>query len=526
MTIATACKNPEHLPEAPIRHQEVLVEALRNSACYEHDTGPIVLVETHISWVLLTGTYAYKIKKALKLPFLDFSTLERRRHFCQEELRLNHRSAPDLYLGVVDITGSSRTPRINGHGPVIEYAVKMLQFSQQHRLDYVLAQGGLERRHLDQLAHDVARLHRQAAVAGVHTRFASPACLRSDTLQNFDALKGFSDPELDPELLGRLRGWSETSLAHLETTFQNRRRQGFIRECHGDLHLENLVLHEERVQAFDCIEFNDGFRWIDVISEIAFLIMDLDYRGRPDLGRFFLNAYLEQSGDYAGLALLRHYLVYRAMVRVKVALIRLQQTDLSMDQRTREHADLIGYLRLAGSYIRDPAPAALIISHGLSGSGKSWLAAELAVHSGLIRIRSDVERKRCIESALYSEAATRHTYRRLAELAEQVIAAGYSVIVDATFLRCDQRREFQDLAERLGVPFSILQCRAAPEILERRIRERQGDVSDATVGVLAGQRRNLQSLGEREMQALVSVDTGEAVDVEAVLERIHLNPTS
>lgn len=501
-----------------------LVEALQSPACVDHGVDRFQLLETHISYVLLTGRYAYKIKKPVSLPFLDFSTLENRKLYLEEELRLNRRTAPELYLDIVAITGDEASPVINGSGPILEYALKMGQFAQDARLDRVASRGELRLDHIRCLARDVAEFHRCIPVADRQTPFASSERLHDEVMGNFQTVQSFAEAASLPvilEPLAELKRWSARSLAGNNAHFRRRKRDGFVRECHGDMHLANIALLNDRAVPFDCIEFNENLRWIDVMSDVAFLLMDLDYRGHPGLARLFLNTYLEQTGDYSGLALLRHYLTYRAMVRATVSSIRLGQ---AVRDRNHELEQLLAHLILAERYTGVPRPRALVITHGLSGSGKSWLAEQLVMSTDAIRIRSDVERKRIIKGDLYSPAATARTYTRLAELARAVLDAGYSAVVDATFLRRSQRHQFMELADERSVPFLIVKTQAPENLLAQRLAERairRDDPSDATLPVLDKQRRSIQPLTEREAEMTITVDTSRVLDLGEVLVRME-----
>ena len=497
-----------------------LIEALLKAECYPHPVARIELVETHISWVLLTGQYAYKIKKPVDLGFLDFSTLDKRRHFCEEELRLNRRLAPQIYLEVVPVTGNADSPRLGGAGEAIEYAVKMRQFAQDMQLDRVLARGDLTSAHIDSLAEELARFHGSVLVAGPDVSFGEPAAVLAPMQENFEQIRPRVDTGLH-DMLARVEHWTQASYQQLVPVLAERKRAGFVRECHGDAHLANMALLGDEVLLFDCLEFNDNLRWIDVVSELAFAAMDLDDRGREDLAWRLINRYMEHTGDYAGLRLLRFYQVYRALVRAKVAAIRLGQSAIGKDERTQASETMRGYLALAERYTRAGKPG-LLITHGLSGSGKTFVTQGLVESLGAVRIRSDVERKRLhglaaearsgsgIASGLYAESATRETYAHLEALARTVVQAGLTVIVDATFLKRAQRRLFAGLADMLGVPFVVLSMHATERALRERIASRHAsgrDASEAGLDVLTHQLANLERLGPEERTLVIVVDT-------------------
>jgi predicted kinase len=323
--------------------------------------------------------------------------------------------------------------------------------------------------------------------------------------------------------------------ARLRATFAARKADGFVRECHGDLHLGNMFLRDDRVEVFDCIEFNDRFRWIDVQSEIAFAVMDLADRGRADYSRRFLNAYLERTGDYDGLSVLPFYLIYRAAVRAKVACLRLAQADVADRERQELGCELGEYLQLADRYAKSRQPS-IVITHGFSGSGKSTVAQAILEALGAVRIRSDVERKRLfgqysstrngggLEHGIYAADATEQTYARLAELAAKIVAAGFPAIVDATFLMRRDREAFRDLSCRLNVPFAILDLYADEATLRRRVSERiraGTDASDADLRVLDSQFARHEPLGDDELLQTVAVDSGANDSIERALRQLE-----
>jgi len=497
-----------------------LIASLLKAEIFPHPVNELQLIETHISWVILTGPYAYKIKKPINLDFLDFSTLAQRKLYCEEELRLNRRTAPSIYLGVVAITGSASQPQLqdDGDGEAIEYAVKMRQFPQEAQLDHLLEQGGLNASHIDAFARLVAGFHQQIDVAATNDDYGEPAQVMQPVEENFSQIGERRLTSEQKTLLDELQHWSKTEFQRLETRLLERKQLGFIRECHGDMHLRNLAWIDEQPVAFDGIEFNANLRWIDVISEVAFLVMDLQDRNQPELAQRFLNGYLERSGDYVGTALLPFYLVYRALVRAKVAAIRAGQDDIEEAERCSLQDEMIDYLRLAQSYTQMQGEH-LIIAHGLSGSGKTTLTQPLLEQLPAIRIRSDVERKRlagleATERAnaepgegIYTPQYSEQTYGCLLELASQILDAGYNVIVDATFLLKNQREMFQQLAEVKNIAFHILNFSARTETLQQRIKQRSGDASDADLEVLQKQLNSVEEFTADEKTFVIDIDT-------------------
>jgi len=476
------------------------------------------LVETHISWVLLTGQYAYKIKKPVNFGFLDFSTLEKRRFCCNEELRLNRRLAADLYLEVVPITGTPDHPQLGGTGDPIEYAVKMIQFPSGQLLSEYAARGQLGTDQIDQLADSVACFHQTIAQAGENSPYGDSANINHWFIENFDHIRPLLVDNGQKQQLQNIQQWGDSEWRYLADLMQRRKHQGHVRECHGDLHLGNMTMINGKVTLFDCIEFNPMLRWIDVISEVAFLFIDLLHFGYNRYAYRFLNRYLQHTGDYPGLALLRYYLVYRALVRAKVSLLRMaqQQDDDSVVKQAREEYTV--FANLAERFTQRRSTF-LIITHGYSGSGKSTFACQLAGQIGAFQIRSDLERKRLfdyrpleqtgsnIDSGVYSPQASIKTYLHLKELAQAVLEAGFPVIIDAAFLKAGQRDLFRQLAAGCGVPFHIINFQASDQELYRRIKQRQDDASEATVAVLHQQQRSAQPLSEHEQASVITLNT-------------------
>ncbi len=526
---------PSAVMDMDVEQQARMIAALQSADHFPHPSGRFVLIETHISFVLLTGHYAYKFKKPIDLGFLNFTTLEKRRFYCHEELRLNRRLAPELYEAVVPITGTLAAPILDGSGPPIDYAVRMHQFSENDRLDHVTDRGELTAEHIDQLSTAIAAFHRNAVIASKDTLFGTPANIGDHVQQNFDQIMGNCDEPDVCERLEPLHEWSVNQLRELHEDLELRRREGWIRECHGDMHLANMALIKNRVRIFDALEFADDLRWIDPLSEVAFLYMDLEHRGHLDLARRFLSDYLEAADDYQGLSLLRYYLVYRAMVRAKVAAIEARQHI----KDSAHHSDAIermnSYIALAERYRTASVQAPMIVLHGLSGSGKSTLSRQLVEAIGAVRLRSDVERKRLlglapeectasnINTGAYTPDVTEKTYQRLLALSYPIVDAGLPVIVDATSLRRAQRTPFLKLAAAAGTRCIIVDIMAPESILRDRITHRhkkERDASEATLAVLEHQLRIAEPLTVEEEQHTIHVDSSKPFDVAALADAI------
>ena len=501
---------------------------LRDRSVYRQQfKTPVVLHETHISWVFLAGDYAYKVKKPVKNDFLDYSTLQRREHFCHQELRLNRRFAEGLYLAVVPIARHGKRIRVEGRGEPIEYAVKMHRFAEEDLLSNRLAADLVTHADVMELAASVAKFHQSAARADRDQRWGSLEVVFRDAEDKFHDLQSPDWLRASTEL-AQLHRWTKQFSDAESSRIVSRKEQGFVRECHGDLHLDNVVRWRGQITPFDGIEFCERFRWIDVLSAAAFLVMDLAARGHHDWARIFINAYLDFTGDHSCLAMLRWYLVYRALVRAKVAAIRGQQSGVSERERSDSATDCQRHLELAHQFSTPSAPR-IWITHGVSGSGKTLGCQAVIKRHGAIRLRSDVERKRQHHlrltqrtddpqqrAALYSHRANEETYACLLTLARQVIQDGFSVIVDATFLRRRQRRQFRKLAESLGVPFTILAFEVDPATLRRRVMERLArgtDASDADLSVLEWQLAIRQPLTPLETSYVEHPTDGQAVAV-------------
>lgn len=530
----TMTPRPGESGNPALASQYRLVRALQDPGLYGHAVSGFQVLETHISWVILTGEYAYKLKKAVNFGFLDFSTLEKRRLYCSEELRLNRRFAPELYLDVICVTGAVEQPALNGAGEALEYAVRMRQFPQEGLLSRIAADGKLSAADVDALTALVTQMHARAGIAEAAGEYGAPQEIHHWVMENFEQIRPSLATGRQRDRLAVLEHWCERQFTLRKWLLQERRQGGSVRECHGDLHLGNLALVNGRITPFDCIEFNPRLRWIDVMSEVAFLMMDVHDRGYPALAYRFLNGYLEVSGDYGGTRVLPYYLVYRALVRAKVAILRLAQADLEAAARDTVWEEYDSYLALAEAYTAPRKPA-IIITHGVSGSGKSWWAAQLAEALGAIRVRSDVERKRMYGLArdadtgsgtgggIYSNQAGLQTYERLARLASEIVDAGYPVIVDAAFLRRAERERFQRLAEELEASFVVLHFQATMDVLQRRIRERRvegSDPSEAGIEVLESQLGSQEPLRPGEGGSRIVIDASREPSLTELAGRI------
>jgi len=482
---------------ATFSEQARLVSSLIKEQQFVFPAAEVELLETHISWVLLSGRFAYKIKKALHFDFLDFTDLERRRFFCEEEIRLNRRLAPQIYLDVISIGGSIDAPEF-GLIPAMEYAVRMNRFDMTDAMDRRVQRGALSAGHIDSLATILARFHQDLASAPPELPYGDERSIYAESMQNLRELRLLLPGSDEKTAIDKVRQAAESEYEAKKSSFHQRRLNGFVRECHGDLHLSNIVVIGGEAVPFDGIEFDPALRWIDVIADLAFPYMDLIHFAKPRLASRMLNRYLEQTGDYDGVDVLPFYASGRAAVRAKVHAIRASQQSAGTQEREAALAACRSYLELAALFLSRPR-AALIITCGLPGSGKSSFAQAALEMRWAIRIRSDVERKRLfglsplsgsLERAgnIYGADVSARTYEALYEIARKLLAGGFSVIVDAAFLKQSERDRFHGLAESLGIPFAIASVQAGEGMLQKRIIERMrlgNDPSEADLGVLA-----------------------------------------
>jgi aminoglycoside phosphotransferase family enzyme/predicted kinase len=504
------------------------VNGLLRPDAWDPPTEGVELLETHISWVFLVGDFAYKLKKPVDFGFVDFTTRERRRHFCDEEVRLNRRLAPDLYLDVVPVYGPMEQPSLRGTGEPIDHMVKMRRFPQTALLSDAVARGDVRPDQWDRFAFELARFHAAAPVANCDTHYGAPDSVRRQQLANLATLERCLTPH---EVIG-LRDIEAAEFDTVRSTMERRKADGHVRECHGDLHLGNMLLRNDHIEAFDCLEFNSELRWIDTISELAFLVMDLADRGHPTEGTRVLNGWLEATGDYEGLAVWKWYVAYRALVRAKVAALRIQQMATDDPAIEAVRTSLSRYVDTAREALRPRRPG-LILTKGLSGAGKSVVAGRLTEALNGVRVRSDVERKRmfglwgeprvAVQSGdPYSESVTERLYgETLPRLAGAIVSAGYTAVVDATFLKAAHRRWVQEWAEKRGVPWLILDVRVpegiARERIERRRRAGQ-DPSDADIEVYERQLRSDEPLDAAELDHTIIVD-GTNPDIDDIVRR-------
>jgi aminoglycoside phosphotransferase family enzyme/predicted kinase len=510
-------------------------------AAYPHRVECVQLIETPISWVLLTGPYAYKLKRPVALEYVDQRSAQRRAALCVEELRLNRRFAPQLYLGVRAIRRAAGRLRVEGEtageGEVIEHAVCMRQFDRREELDRLVAAGAVGGEELAAFGRQLAAVHAGLAPVAAGEPWGSAERVRTLVLANLEQCVRAARALGTAAEVAALRAPLERQLAAVADLLAARRAAGRIRECHGDLHTRNIVRDGGRLLAFDCVEFEPAFRWIDVADDVAFLVADLEAQGAPRLAHAFLQAWFESGGDWQACRLLPLYQAHRALVRAKVAALA-SGVDAAATSALR--GAQARYLAHASGALRPQRPAVLLMS-GLSGSGKTWIATRLASELGALHLRSDIERKRAaglaplassdsgVGRALYAPEATVELYRLLLAHTGDIVAGGRSVLVDASFLRVADRRAWRELAAVAGLPFRIIHCSAPLELLRQRIMRRHAaarDASEADLDVLEWQLHQLAPFAAEERATLIEADTSRAAALDTVLRALRAAVTS
>ncbi len=476
----------------------------------------VQLIQTHISYVLLTGEFAYKIKKPLNFGFLNYSTLEARQHFCEEELRLNQRGAAQIYLEVLPITQSAEGYQLGGAGEAVEYAVKMQQFPQDTLLTNLFEQGKLTPELLQQLAKTIAEFHAKTASSDYIRSFGEVSQIRQAFDENFEQTVQYIGGPQTQQQFDETQAYCNQFFASQTALFEQRVAADRIRECHGDLHLRNIAYWHETLLLFDCIEFNESFRFVDVMFDVAYIVMDLEARQRPDLSSLFLNAYAEQTGDWEGLQVLPIYVNRQTYVRAKVTSFLLSDPGVPAAEKQQAQETAALYYRLAWQFSQ-PRQGKLMVMSGLSGSGKSTTARQIAAQ-GAIQIRSDAVRKHLggipLEQRggadLYTPEMTEKTYARLLELGLALAAQGYAVVLDAKYDRVALRQQVIEQAASQQMPLQIIHCDAPLEVLKQRLDQRQGDIADATADLLAKQ--VFEPFTASEQAYVTSIDTTQPIE--------------
>lgn len=492
-----------------------LIKQMQQSDFYPHETvASIELVQTHISLVFLTGDYAYKLKKAVNFGFLDFSTLEKRQHFLQEEIRLNEEIAPELYLEVLPITLSGDKYILGGEGEAVEYVLKMRQFPQENLFINLFTAGKLEIEQMEELGRITARFHERAETNDYIRSFGTVAKIREAFDENYQQTEKYIPEVQTQQQFDETKAYTDKFFEQKEALFQARINAHKIKECHGDLHLKNICLWRNKIQLFDRIEFNEPFRFVDVMYDVAFAVMDLEARDRQDFANAFLNTYLEQTGDWLGLQLLHLYLSRQAYVRAKVTSFLLDDAGVPDTVKQEAATTAADYYKQAWAYTQNKEGKIILMS-GLSGAGKTTVAKQIARKINAIHIRSDAVRKHLagipLEATggdeIYSEAMNHKTYDRMLELGIILANIGFPVILDAKYDRVALRQKAIETANSNNIPLKIVNCTAPIEVLRDRLNKRSGDISDATANLLSSQQANAEDFTPDEKAYVTTIDT-------------------
>ena len=477
-------------------------------------TEPIELIQTHCSAVFLTGDYAYKLKKEVNFGFLDYSTLQKRKNFLEAEIAMNSATAPELYDAVVPITKDGDRFVLNGDGEAVEYALKMRQFPQEDLFINLFEADKLQIEQMEELGKIVAQFHKEAKTDDYIRSFGKVAKVREAFDENYQQTQGYISRGQTEEQLNQTQAYTDKFFAEQEALFDSRIANNKIKECHGDLHLKNICLWQGKIQLFDRIEFNELFRFVDVMYDVAFTMMDLEARGRKDFANAFLNTYLEQTGDYEGVPLLPLYLSRQAYVRAKVTSFLLDDPSVPEAAKQEAQATASDYYRQAWEYTQN-RQGKLTMMSGLSGSGKSTVAKAMAKKSGAVILRSDAVRKQIAgisvdekgSDELYSSEMSQKTYSRLAELGTMLAQEGFNVILDGKYDRVALRETVIKAAKENQIPLEIISCTAPIEVMSHRLTSRQGDVSDATADLLQSQQANAEDFSPAEQEYVTKIDT-------------------
>ncbi|MFB2937713.1 AAA family ATPase [Aerosakkonemataceae cyanobacterium BLCC-F154] len=492
-----------------------VIQEMLKPGFYPHPVKePIKLIQTHVSFVLLTGDYAYKLKKAVNFGFLDYSTLELREHFCRQELEMNKRGAAEIYLQVLPITQGDNKFELAGSGEAVEYALKMCQFPQDNLLINLFQQGKLTEEMVEDLGRLVAQFHSKCPTNDYILSFGEVAQVRQAFDENYAQTAKYIGLAQTQEQFDATKEFTDNFFATKQEVLTSRIKNRKIRECHGDLHLGNICLWDGKILLFDCIEFNEPFRFVDVMYDVAYGVMNFFVGGHRDLANAYLNTYLEESGDWEGLQVLPLYVSRQAYVRAKITSFLLD--DPSIPDADKEQAKFAAtqYYKMACDCTK-LGQGSLIMMSGVSGSGKSTVAKKIARQNNAIHIRSDAVRKHLAGVSLsekggedlYTPEMTERTYSRLLELGILLASVGHSVILDAKYDRQSLRQPVITAATKNHLPLQILHCTAPEAVLRDRLNSRTSDISDATANLLTSQLANAESFTEEEKVFVKTLDT-------------------
>lgn len=519
-----------------------LIEALRERRAYPHRPKTVRVVQTHISVVFIADELVYKVKKPVDFGFLDFSDLDKRKYFCEEEVRLNARLCPDIYLGVVSITEDGNNLRVQGTGKVVEYAVSMKRLPEESMMDRLLSGGMVGPDEVMRIADVLVPFYRTALTGPRVDRYGTVPVVGLNCDENFNQTRPYVGKTISPEHFESIKGFTEHTFKSKAELFEQRVRGGFIREGHGDLHSRNICITAQRVYIYDCIEFNERFRMGDVAQDIAFLAMDLDFFRYPALSRLFVDRYVRRSTDAGLAALVAFYACYHAFSRGKVISFELGEAEIDSREKALAASRARAYFHLAHHYAVKETSPFLVIMFGLSGTGKSHIADGLSREMGFEVIRSDEVRKEIagvdaqrhhyagFGQGIYSTRMTEKTYRALADRAGRLLSDNRSVILDGCFLSETERRHAREIAERTGSRFHIIAVSCPDGVVKKRMdrRAKEKSVSDGTFDIYLKQKLFCRPLSDAEQKDAIVLDTAgdERENVRAAVGRLLLGETT
>jgi len=495
------------------------IQQMLQPGFYPHPVKePIQLIQTHVSYVLLTGDYAYKLKKPVNFGFLNYSTLELRQHFCYQELEMNKRGAAEIYLEVLPITQTDDRFQLGGEVEPVEYTLKMCQFPQESLFSSLFQQGELTETRVSELGRLVAQFHAKCATNDYILSFGEVDQIRQAFDENYQQTEKYIGVAQTQSQFDETKEFTDRFFATKQEVLASRVKQRWIRECHGDLHLRNICFWHDKTLLFDCIEFNEPFRFVDVMFDVAYGVMDFQVGNRPDFANAYLNSYLEEIGDWEGIQVLPLYVSRQAYVRAKVTSFLLDDPGVPAADKEKAKNTASLYYKLACESGK-LEQGKLFLMSGVSGSGKSTIAKKLARKIGAIHVRSDAVRKHLAgisihergAADLYTPEMTEKTYARLLSLGILLATAGYSVILDAKYDLISRRKAVIEQAAKYQLPLEILYCTAPEEILRDRLSSRTSDVSDATASLLTSQLAAIEAFTEAEKPFVKTLDTTQEI---------------
>jgi len=504
--------------------QSLLFQSIKNPQLYGEDVSSVEIIQTHISYVALTGKYAYKIKKPVNFGFLDFSTLEKRKYFCEEEVRLNKRLCPDIYIGVVPITQKDNNLELSGKGKVVDYAVKMKEFPQEKIMTKLLEKEKISEEILDKICDILNNFYKKSEHSKEIDNYGSIETIKKNTDENFDQTESVIDVTISKEKFNFIKNATNQFLAQNKDIFKKRIKDGFIRDCHGDLHSGNIVVSDNKVFIFDCIEFNKRFRYSDVSSDIGFLAMDLDFQAHPYHSSYFINKYVEKSNDLGIFDVLNFYKCYRAYVRGKV--IGFKLNDKHIDKKEKQeiikiasrYFDLAYYYASLFSKDLVKTKPIFFITSGLTGTGKTTVARKISIdyHTHLIstdEIRKELEgidkfekHHDAYNTGLYSPDKMLFTYEKVLEKADKILSKGENVTMDATFKTKKLRDMACNVASKNNANFLVLFCKTPEKFIKKYLEERvkKKSISDGRWEIYLKQKDSFEGFNDKKI--IVEID--------------------